>query len=426
MTQLEVFGATLAVVSSIISNLGVNIQKFSHAQESQRPDDNQRPYVQRPVWWMGLLLVVAGSIGDFTAFGFATQSLVAALGGGSTLVANVFIAHFLNREALYPTDLGGVFFVILGVVVIACIAEPNVEYPLPELEKRFVRTEFVVYVVVVGVFTVSMLATIKGSVANRLKNQLLSSKRRQKQLMKQFELRIQRIERRMQVLEESIKRGDDTMKTSLALLDDTGLAAKLEQVGDIVDGVTTANRVPYYYAICSGIVGAITVLLAKCSAVMIALSIKGENQFQYGMTYVFLGGMVVCILVQTHFLNMATSLGDIMTVFPIFQAFWITFSVIGGAVFYESEKSFTPAKWALYPMALVSIAIGVGLLVQHGASTIGDSSHSPKNKNKKVKGHELALLDDAEVCLITDASMSSPLLPTDTEESDGYLHLESR
>lgn len=31
-------------------------------------------------------------------------------------------------------------FVIVGVVMIALIAEPNEDYPLPELEKRFVRT----------------------------------------------------------------------------------------------------------------------------------------------------------------------------------------------------------------------------------------------------------------------------------------------
>lgn len=184
MTQWETFGAALAVAASVVSNLGVNIQKYSHAQEARIvPASVQRPYVQRPLWWLGLALVVLGSLGDFTAFGFATQSLVAALGGGATLVSNVFIAYFLNKEALYAvrcmrcmrkgdaftraitraqtavhahalacpyclvcvcthcqTDLGGVFFVIVGVVVIAWIAEPNAEYPLPELEKRFLRT----------------------------------------------------------------------------------------------------------------------------------------------------------------------------------------------------------------------------------------------------------------------------------------------
>ena len=73
MTQGETFGAVLAVVASVVSNLGVNIQKFSHAQDSQLPDVDQRPYIQRPLWWIGLSFVIFGSLGDFTAFGFATQ-----------------------------------------------------------------------------------------------------------------------------------------------------------------------------------------------------------------------------------------------------------------------------------------------------------------------------------------------------------------
>ena len=201
---------------------------------------------------------------------------------------------------------------------------------------------------------------------------------------------------------------------------DSHIAAKLEQVGDIVDGVVHQNRVPYYYAVCSGIVGAVTVLLAKCSAVMIALTLRGDNQFKYGLTYVFLGGMVVCILMQTHLLNMATSLGDIMAVYPVFQAFWIIFSVIGGAVFYESEKSFSLDKWILYPLAMVSVAVGVALLVQH--STYAAKAMA---KGKNTRGFEHDDDDDELVCMISDASMSSPLLPPDAAVTDGYLHLES-
>lgn len=40
------------------------------------------------------------------------------------------------------------------------------------------------YIVTVGLCAVSMLATIKGSVANRIKNQVQWSNRRQKQRMK--------------------------------------------------------------------------------------------------------------------------------------------------------------------------------------------------------------------------------------------------
>jgi hypothetical protein len=52
---------------------------------------------------------------------------------------------------------------------------------------------------------------------------------------------------------------------------------------------------------------------------------------------VFLVGMGVTIYFQTLYLNMALQLADVMTVFPVFQAFWISFGTIGGLVFYHRD-----------------------------------------------------------------------------------------
>ncbi|KDO16148.1 hypothetical protein SPRG_18317, partial [Saprolegnia parasitica CBS 223.65] len=90
----DFLGATIAIAAAIGSNLGVNVQKRSHMQEDERPKHLQRPYTKRPVWWLGMFLVVFGSLGDLFALGFAPQTLVASLGGGSTIVANVLIARF--------------------------------------------------------------------------------------------------------------------------------------------------------------------------------------------------------------------------------------------------------------------------------------------------------------------------------------------
>nr|CCA23675.1 conserved hypothetical protein [Albugo laibachii Nc14]CCA25336.1 conserved hypothetical protein [Albugo laibachii Nc14] len=392
--SLEVLGASLATFSSIVSNVGVNIQKYSHSQETNRTIKNQRPYFRRPVWWIGLLLVIVGSLGDFTAFGFATQSLVAAVGGGTTLLTNVFTAHYLNKELLHSTDLIGIIFVIFGVVIIAILAEPDQEYSLPALEKRFARTEFVVYVVIVVVSTVCILATIKGSVPHRLKNQIYASKRRQKQLIKHLILRLNCMEQRLCDLEVVHNQSAQSNRPFEQQSNES--FGRTEPVTDYndQDELISAARVPYYYAICSGIVGAISVLLAKCSALMIRLTIKGENQFQYCLTYVFMGGMLICIIIQTHFLNIATSLGDIMTVFPIFQACWIIFSVIGGAIFYKSSSDIRIEEYIWYPAALLSIVIGVSFLVQHRSNTARyDHSNS--------EGEDISFLTD---------SFKSPLL----------------
>lgn len=264
--------------------------------------------------------------------------------------------------------------------------DPDTTDSLEELEKRFLRPSrflevlrryanlcvaFIVYLCIVILCTVSLLATIKGSLANKLKNQLRFSKDRQKRLMHLFEVRFQQMEDRIEFLEMSLV--GDPSKKGYALKSPSNQNSqkrrvkkmKLDNVNDIMDGLASRDHVPYYYAICAGVVGAISVLLAKCLALMVTLTMQGENEFLHPFTYAFLGGMLVTILVQTHLLNMATILGDTMTVFPIFQAFWISFSVIGGIVLYESEKGFTLAKWILYPFALLCVAIGVLFLIQH-------------------------------------------------------------
>lgn len=207
----------------------------------------------------------------------------------------------------------------------------------------------------------------------------------------------------------------------------------MEQLSELLSSEqgeeTVATRVPVYYAISSGIMGAMTVLLAKCTAIMVALTLKGDNQFNYGLTYVFIGGMFVCMMVQTHFLNMATALGDVMTVYPIFQACWITFSVVGGAIFYETDASMTKREALLYTAALLSIAVGVALLVQHSAqaqlshqvTTPGGSRKIIKKPGSSSTGDD----DDEGICLITDTSMTSPLLPSGAVDEGGYLHLDA-
>ena len=51
-------------------------------------------------------------------------------------------------------------------------------------------------------------------------------------------------------------------------------------------------------------------------------------------------------------------MGDVMTVFPFFQVFWIVFSVSGGVTFYH--------KGAVDLLGLAFVGLGVAFLVQHG------------------------------------------------------------
>ena len=53
-------------------------QKFTHMKNEGRED--QIHYTKDPMWWLGVVLMGLGEIGNFSAYGYAPASVVAPLG----------------------------------------------------------------------------------------------------------------------------------------------------------------------------------------------------------------------------------------------------------------------------------------------------------------------------------------------------------
>lgn len=197
-------------------------------------------------------------------FRFAPQALVASVGGGCTVLANVFFAHLWLGQILSKTDVAGTVLIILGVVLSTVVNEPDDKMSLEELERQFFQPGFLVYLgVMVGILCAMFM-------------------------------QLERIAR--------LPRSRNEAKYRL---------------------------MPFFYATASGIFGSFSVLLAKCASILLILTLSGENQFRFVTTYVFVGGMVSTLVLQTDLLNRAIMTGDTLSVFPMFQCFWIGVRVCG-------------------------------------------------------------------------------------------------
>jgi len=340
-----VAGAIIAFVAALFSNFGTNLMKSCHMDIERAPPDRRRPYYTYRKWWCAFALTVGGALGDFVALGLASQPLVASLGGGTTLVANVYIANRMNGEKIMRSDLIGVALVVLGAIIFAIMGASNTTatVTLEIMEARFQRPGFIVYAVVQTCVILALLSSVATSAVYRWRDGLTQL------LLKPFSLRLKLLEQRMDLeleylrLEVTALREDvastnqiarrlshggteEEDKVSEALRRRTSSAVRaarrpLKELRKLEDDAKHNWKDAYVYAATSGAIGAVSVLFAGCSSKSIieAFNNPESQPFTRPLPYVFIVGMVVCIVLQQDFLNKALMRGDTMTIFPVFQ-----------------------------------------------------------------------------------------------------------
>ncbi|ETN09741.1 hypothetical protein F442_08074 [Phytophthora nicotianae P10297] len=385
----DFIGGTIAVISAFMSIFGVNLQKYSHDKEELRAV--QRPYTMRPIWWVGMICVVGASLGDFLALGFAPQTLVASLGGGSTILGNCLMSHFWLKQSLYLTDIVGVGFVSLGVVVLAAASEEDEgHYQMDQIYALMEAAPFILYALITTAFCMTLYMRARRSKAPALR---VASNDKE-------DARVDDVQEKKRELASKQKNSegspalDEPSKSKGAMMspfpspifgNHLSLSPMDNDVSDHLDEIELSSlkvgkydeseiekhtliidpKLPLYWAAISGTIGGQSVLLAKCVVELISSTVSGDNQFQYFGTYVLCAGMAATLLTQTHTLNLATMCGDTMSSYPVFQGFWITMSNISGVVFFQQAGNFTKTQWVMFPTAILLVAVGIYLVSKH-------------------------------------------------------------
>ncbi|CEO95256.1 Magnesium transporter [Plasmodiophora brassicae] len=332
---LWLVGVALAMTGSICSTLGVNIQKYTFKKNEALSAGEQRPYYKQPLWVLGLILVVVGSLGDFSALGFAAQSIVAPV-GSSTLVANLVFAIIWLKESINRNDIAGTALILTGSIIAVVFGNhEELLYTLDEILALYKGGLFIAYSVVVVAFIGAMAIIVA-----RCETLLSTIKTKQQQLDNRD--RIMPPERVGALCQEMVH-----------------LDAEYAKVAKVH---------PFSLCSLSGTLGAQSILFAKCMSLLLRRTFEGDNQFVYGLTYVFILACGCTIFGQLHFLAMALQRFDALYVVPVFQCAFIGVSTLGGVCFFQEIQSFGVAQSILFPSGLLMTLAGVYLLSQRKMS----------------------------------------------------------
>ncbi|ETV95553.1 hypothetical protein H310_10995 [Aphanomyces invadans] len=327
-------GITICLVGSTVSNFGLNIQKYSFMLQQHLPDHERKPYNTQWRWWLGFFGVGLGSVADFAALSFAAQSIIMPI-GAFTLVCNIFFAHYWLKEKLTRNDLIGTILICIGAVVVTIYgSHENIEYTLETLINLYYRWDMLVYLLVILAVVWTLIGMLKKA-------------------------------------EFVLKKKGPTSNEYKAVL----------------------KMHPLTYAGLAGVFGAQSVMFAKSTGELLKQSLKGSNQFDKFLTYVIIAALVLTISLETHCLSLGLKYFDALYIVPVFQCFFITFSVIGGAVYFEEFKHFTTTQWIVFPLGVLITIAGVVVLssreMEHDAGA--PAGPSPTTTPGDVVGETIQL-----------------------------------
>eukprot|EP00658_Telonema_sp_P-2_P037616 TRINITY_DN2704_c0_g1_i3.p1 TRINITY_DN2704_c0_g1~~TRINITY_DN2704_c0_g1_i3.p1 ORF type:complete len:406 (+),score=85.93 TRINITY_DN2704_c0_g1_i3:220-1437(+) len=355
--------------------------------EQKLPPSHRRSYVLRPFWWLGMAGVLLAAIGDFLALALASQALVAALGGATTLLTNVLVARLWNKDRLVWTDAVGVMFVIGGATYFACTQESMGVDDMNTIKRNFTKKWFMVYLVGQGIVIFILLATVANSFAYRLRvswtNSLFSPLVDKMLVQEARLLQLESQNRQMILALQEVSQLDDSLSFEIDPVS-TPRSSTLSHAP-----TRASHKLQWYdkytYAACSGAIGGLSVLFGSCTGKSLSCSTCSFGQaFSHEYFYAFLISMLVCVVAQTHLLNKAMELGGTMSVFPVFEAFWISFGVIGGLVFYNDSS----IQWGddiKQGAGAFFMLVGVVFLLRHPESQVDrDFSASRESENLMI------------------------------------------
>ncbi|GMH24430.1 hypothetical protein Nepgr_026273 [Nepenthes gracilis] len=303
-----VTGAFINLFGSIAINFGTNLLKLGHTERERSVLDNNgtngklmmKPIIYFQTWRVGALFFAFGNCLNFISFGYAAQSLLAAL-GSVQFISNIAFAHFVLNNRVTVKVLVATAFIVLGNILLVAFGNHQSPVYTPEqLAEKYCNITFLLY-------CLSLILII--------------------------------------ALHHSIYRRGELLAVS---------GHELKPYWQML--------LPYSYAIVSGAVGSCSVLFAKSLSNLLRLAMSSNYQLHTWFTYSMLLLFLSTAGFWMARLNEGLSQFNAILIVPMFQIAWTFFSICTGFVYFQEYQVFNTLRTTMFILGMISVFTGISLL----------------------------------------------------------------
>ncbi|KAJ4729595.1 Protein of unknown function (DUF803) [Melia azedarach] len=305
-----VIGAFINLFGSIAINFGTNLLKLGHTERERHSmldsDGTNGRHTLKPIiyfhsWRVGILIFLLGNCLNFISFGYAAQSLLAAL-GSVQFVSNIAFAYFVFNKMVTVKVLVATAFIVLGNIFLVAFGNHQSPVYTPEqLAEKYSNITFLVYcLILILVVAVHHYIYRRGELLFAIS-------------------------------------GQDLRPYWHMLL-------------------------PFSYAIVSGAVGSCSVLFAKSLSNLLRLAMSNGYQLHSWFTYSMLLLFLSTAGFWMTRLNEGLALFDAILIVPMFQIAWTFFSICTGFIYFQEYQVFDALTTTMFILGMTSVFVGISLL----------------------------------------------------------------
>nr|AFK45775.1 unknown [Lotus japonicus] len=321
-----IVGAFINLFGSIAINFGTNLLKLGHNERERHVLGSDglngkmtlKPIISFQSWRIGILFFFLGNCLNFISFGYAAQSLLAAL-GSVQFVSNIAFAYFVLNKMVTVKVLVATAFIVLGNIFLVAFGNHQSPVFTPEqLTEKYTNVAFLLYLLALIVIVA--------------------------------------------LHHSGYKRGELLLAVS---------GHDLRPYWNML--------LPFSYAVVSGAVGSCSVLFAKSLSNLLRLAMSNGYQLHSWFTYSMLLLFLSTAGFWMTRLNEGLALFDAILIVPMFQIAWTLFSICTGFIYFQEYLVFDALRTTMFILGMMCVFLGISLLApdeSKGAETKDSSLDS--------------------------------------------------
>lgn len=303
---LWVLGVILVIIGSLGNNYGNNLVSLGHTikkgkDHTEAMTEEEAKEERGHARWraFGIFIIVVGNLATFASFGFAAQSLLAALESVQFL-SNVAFARFIHKEVITTRMVTATLMIVVGNVLVVIFSEHKaVLYDSADILYLY-RTNSAYHgylAIAFSLFFIMHFVYVKYHHARVVENRIL-------------------------------------WKHSF--------------------------MEPFSFSVSAAIMGTQAVLNSKCMSMLIQVSSTTDrNEFERPTIWVILVTWIMFVAYWLRRLDKGLELFPPAFIIPVLQVFFVFFAIMCGGIYFEEFTTFGMKQWLGFIFGVFFILVGV-------------------------------------------------------------------